>query len=59
MPHVRFQDGDTIVVGEKGPTVVATGEVRNTARFEFRQRDLTGAALTDLADPQPRHLTSA
>ena len=54
MPHVRFQDGDTIVVGEKGPTVVATGEVRNTARFEFRQRDLTGAALTDLADPQPR-----
>ncbi len=54
IPQVRFQDGDTIVVGEKGPTVIATGEVRNTARFEFRPKDLNGAALTDLADPQPR-----
>lgn len=54
IPQVRFQDGDTIVVGEKGPTVVASGEVRNTARFEFRKRDLNGAALTDLAAPYPK-----
>ena len=33
MPHIRFQDGDTVVVGEKGPSVITFGEVRNTARF--------------------------
>lgn len=54
MPHIRFQDGDTIVVGEKGPSVVASGEIRNTARFEFKKENLTGAALADLADPQSR-----
>ncbi|MEG2005679.1 MAG: polysaccharide export protein, partial [Bilophila sp.] len=50
----RFQDGDTIVVGEKGPSVVASGEIRNTARFEFKKENVTGAALADLADPQSR-----
>lgn len=54
MPHIRFQDGDTIVVGEKGPSVAASGEVRNVARFEFRPEELTGAKLMELADPQPR-----
>ena len=54
MPHIRFQDGDTIVVGEKGPSVVASGEVRNTARFEFKPGELTGAKLMELADPQPK-----
>lgn len=53
LPYVRFQDGDTIVVGEKGPSVVVTGEARNSARFEFRKKELTGAALIDLADPLP------
>lgn len=54
LPYVRFQDGDTIVVGEKGPSVVVTGEARNAARFEFKKNELTGAALSDLADPLPR-----
>ncbi len=54
MPHIRFQDGDTVVVGEKGPSVITSGEVRNTARFEFKPGELTGAKLIELADPQPR-----
>ena len=52
MPHIRFQDGDTVVVGEKGPSVITSGEVRNTARFEFKPGELTGAKLIELADPQ-------
>ncbi len=54
MPHIRLQDGDTIVVGEKGPAVIASGEIRNTARFEFKSGELTGARLIELADPQPQ-----
>jgi len=54
IPSVRFQDGDTIVVGEKGPTVTASGEVRNAARFEFEKGKLTGEALVRLADPNSR-----
>ena len=40
--------------GEKGPSVITSGEVRNTARFEFKPGELTGAKLIELADPQPR-----
>lgn len=54
LPQVRLQDGDTIVVAEKGPSVIVTGEVRSSARFEFGKGDLNGAALTELADVQPR-----
>lgn len=54
MPHIRFQDGDTIVVGEKGSSVVASGEIRNTARFEFKKGELTGGKLIELADPLPQ-----
>lgn len=54
LPQVLLQDGDTIVVGEKGPTVSAAGEVRNSARFELRPNELYGTILADLADAQPR-----
>lgn len=54
MPHVRLQDGDTIVVGERGTVVTALGEIRNTARFEFKKGEATGGTLADLADPQAR-----
>lgn len=54
LPHVRLRDGDTLVVGERGPLVTATGEVRNTARFEFLPGQTTGAALAALADPLPQ-----
>ena len=54
IPYIRLQDGDTIVVGEKGPSVIATGEVRNSARFEFTPGNVKGTDLIALADPQPR-----
>ena len=54
IPSIRFNDGDTIVVGEKGPTVSASGEVRNAARFEFEKGKMTGASLIQLADPNSK-----
>ncbi|MGE9986673.1 polysaccharide biosynthesis/export family protein [Desulfovibrio sp. SGI.169] len=54
MPAMRLQEGDTLVVGDKGPTVTATGAVRNAARFEFLKGEATGAALLELAEPEAR-----
>lgn len=54
LPATRFQEGDTLVVGERGPTVTATGAVRNPARFEFRKGEAGGPALLELADPESR-----
>lgn len=52
LPFMRLQEGDTLVVGERGPTVTASGVVRTPARFEFRKKEATGAALLALADPE-------
>jgi len=52
LPAVRVQEGDTLVVGEKGPTVTAIGAVRTPARFEFFKGKATGTALIELAEPQ-------
>lgn len=59
LPATRIQEGDTLVVGEKGPSVLATGAVRNPALFEFRKQEATGKSLLDLADPESRasHVT--
>ncbi|MCR5564138.1 MAG: SLBB domain-containing protein [Desulfovibrio sp.] len=54
MPEVRFRDGDTIVVDPRGPVVAVTGDVRETASFEFRQGKADGASLIRLAGPAPR-----
>lgn len=59
LPMTRLQEGDTLVVGEKGVMVTASGAVRTPARFEFRKGEATGAALMELADPENRasHIT--
>ena len=54
IPTLRFMDGDTIVVGERQPSVSASGEVRNAASFEFGSARPTGASLMSLADPGAR-----
>ncbi len=54
IPALRFMDGDTIIVGEKQPSVSASGEVRNAASFEFGSSRPTGALLMSLADPGAR-----
>ncbi|MBO4301539.1 MAG: SLBB domain-containing protein [Desulfovibrio sp.] len=53
-PLVRLQEGDTLVVSDRGPSVTATGAVRTPARFEFPRGKATGAALADLAEPLPQ-----
>lgn len=54
LPSGPIEDGDTIVVGAQHPTVRASGQVRNTAIFEFsNQGSMTGADLTRLAAPLP------
>lgn len=52
LPTVRVQDGDTLVVGPRGPAITATGAVRTAASFEFFKGRATGAALMDLAGPE-------
>lgn len=52
LPSTRLQEGDTLVVGERGPTVTVSGAARNPARFEFRRGETSGAALLDLAEPE-------
>jgi protein involved in polysaccharide export with SLBB domain len=50
----RLREGDTLVVPPKGPTVAATGAVRNPALFEFLKGQAGGAALIDLAQPEKK-----
>lgn len=59
LPAQRILEGDTLVVGEKGPSVLASGAIRNAALFEFRKGEATGKALMELADPESRasHVT--
>lgn len=54
LPSIRLQEGDTLVVGNKGPSITATGAVRNAARFEFFKGQATGAALMEMAEPESR-----
>ena len=46
MPPIRFQNGDIIVVPDKGPTVTVTGKVRTSARFELPEGKTSGAMIT-------------
>lgn len=53
LPQVRFQDGDTVVVDERGPVVTVSGSTRHAARFEFTESPFTGDQLLKLANPLP------
>lgn len=35
LPRPRLQEGDVIIVGERGAGIIAQGQVRHQARFEF------------------------
>ncbi len=50
----RFQDGDTILVGPRGPTVTVQGDVRNAHVFEVPagQSTILGRDLLALARPK-------
>jgi len=53
MPNVEFEDGDTLVVREKGNTVSVTGDVSNEAEFEWVDRSMNGAELMVSAQIMP------
>jgi protein involved in polysaccharide export with SLBB domain len=52
LPRPRLEEGDVILVGERGAGVLAEGQVRHSARFEFpADAAVTGNELVALAAP--------
>jgi len=49
--HIKFQDGDTIVVSELASTIQVTGDSLNPYRFEFLGRTMSGRELIKYARP--------
>jgi protein involved in polysaccharide export with SLBB domain len=49
LPRPQFKDGDTIVINERGPAVVVTGDVQRDYRYELAEDQMTGEALLSLA----------
>ncbi|SEG55162.1 polysaccharide biosynthesis/export family protein [Marinobacterium lutimaris] len=49
MPTPQFRDGDTIVISERGPAVVVTGDVERDYRYELQPNQMTGSELLALA----------
>lgn len=45
----QFQDGDTIVVEERGPAIAVGGDVHRQQRYELVGNQLSGAELVNLA----------
>lgn len=55
LPRPRLEDGDLILVSERGAGVMAQGQVRHTALFEFpADTEITGEQLAALATLQNR-----
>lgn len=53
LPNIRFEAGDTIVVGKRGPTVSVAGDVRNNYIFEVDPHRTRGADIIAVAQPEP------
>ena len=49
LPRPQFKDGDTILIEERGPAVVVTGDVQRDYRYELAAGETTGKALLSLA----------
>lgn len=54
LKHIKFRDGDTIVVGRLGSTVSVNGYSRYPFLFEFLGRQMTGRQLVRYARPEAR-----
>lgn len=51
----RLEEGDVILVGERGPGIMTEGHVRHVARFEFSSGSpVTGGLLAGLASPSQK-----
>jgi len=53
LPALRLQDGDVILVEDKGSSVAALGLIRQPAYYEFARGGITGAQLAHVAQPLP------
>ncbi|MFU8814640.1 MAG: polysaccharide biosynthesis/export family protein [Pseudomonadales bacterium] len=53
LPRPQFEDGDTVVVGPRGPVVTVTGDVAQAFHYELETPALSGAALLQLAELSP------
>lgn len=52
LPRPRLQEGDVILVGERGSSILVEGEARHTAAFEFAAGEpIHGAMVAALATP--------
>lgn len=49
LESVQFRDGDTIVVGQKGPSIGVAGDVSNEGLLEIADSSVTGEELADTA----------
>ncbi|WP_447529209.1 polysaccharide biosynthesis/export family protein [Vreelandella sp. TE19] len=49
IPRPQFQDGDTIVVEERGPAIAVVGDVHRELRYELTGNTLSGDELVNLA----------
>lgn len=53
LPAVQLQDGDVILVRDRGIGIAATGLIRQPAFYEFDPGKVSGASLINVAWPQP------
>ncbi|MEE9322801.1 MAG: polysaccharide biosynthesis/export family protein [Granulosicoccus sp.] len=53
VPGIQFKDGDTIVVGARGSSVQASGDINNAAAFELLDEQLSGKELIAMAHLLP------
>lgn len=53
LPAVQLQDGDVILVRDRGIGIAATGLIRQPAFYEFDPGKVSGASLVNVAWPQP------
>ncbi|WP_290702982.1 polysaccharide biosynthesis/export family protein [Amphritea sp.] len=48
MVRPQFRDGDTLVVGERKASVIVTGDIERSYRYELTKNEMNGSALTQL-----------
>ncbi len=54
VPTFRFQDGDVVMVEERGATVTVEGPTLNPFRFELSEAQTQGSEIASLTRPLPR-----
>ncbi len=53
LEKIQYQDGDTLVVAKRGSTVEVTGDVNNSALFEFNGDSVLGKDIAESVQTKP------